>query len=191
MNEQDQKTSTKPQPEAQANDTAKPSGNSCCSVASSEACCEYWGQIQAAFKKAFHICTNPNTVWSELKQEQVTTWGLYQNFIFIVAAVPPVATFLSKLFLGRAFVASLLESLVSYAVSLVMLLVLAQLVEMIVPKFKGTGDSVASLKLLAYSSSAHWLGSIFSLIPQLSIIVLLFGFYSLYLLYEGCVIAGY
>jgi len=62
--------------------------------------------------------------------------------------------------------------------------VLALIIERLTPSFSGWEDQLQAFKLAEYSCSAAWLAGVFRLIPALDLLMLL-GFYSLYLLYLG------
>ena len=62
---------------------------------------------------------------------------------------------------------------------------LALIVNALAPTFGGSKDLVAALKVVAYGSTAGFVGGIFNLLPSLSWIGLLAAFYSIYLIYTG------
>jgi hypothetical protein len=74
---------------------------------------------------------------------------------------------------------------VGYVLSLVMVWVLAQIVNALAPTFGGTKDPLAALKLVAYASTAAFVGGIFGLLPSLAALALIASLYSIYLLYTG------
>ena len=82
-------------------------------------------------------------------------------------------------------VAGILRMVIGYALSLVMVFVLALIVDALAPTFGGSKSQIQALKLVAYASTAGFVGGIFSLIPSLSILGLLCGLYSIYLIYTG------
>jgi len=74
---------------------------------------------------------------------------------------------------------------VGYVLSLAMVFVLALIVDALAPTFGGSKSQISALKVVAYGSTAGFLGGIFSLLPALSILGLLAAFYSIYLIYTG------
>ena len=74
---------------------------------------------------------------------------------------------------------------VGYLLSLAVVYVLALIVNALAPTFGGSKDFVAALKVIAYGSTAGFVGGIFNLLPSLAWIGLLAGFYSIYLIYLG------
>ena len=63
--------------------------------------------------------------------------------------------------------------------------IIALVVDALAPSFGGTKNQVQALKVVAYAYTASWVGGILSLVPALSVVGILFGLYSLYLLYLG------
>jgi hypothetical protein len=82
-------------------------------------------------------------------------------------------------------VSGLVNMVVGYGLSLAMVFVLALIVDALAPTFGGTRSPVNALKVMAYSSTAVFVGGIFSLMPALSALGLLAALYSIYLLYTG------
>ena len=66
-----------------------------------------------------------------------------------------------------------------------MVFVLSLIVDALAPTFAGTKDPISALKLVAYGSTAGFVGGIFSLLPSLSMLGLLASLYSIYLVYTG------
>ncbi|WP_332776101.1 Yip1 family protein [Polaromonas sp.] len=140
------------------------------------------------------ILLKPKDTWPVIEQEATDTAALYKNYLIILAAVPAVAAFIGLSLIGVGafgvhvrvpFVPGLVNMVVSYALSLVMVFVLALVVDALAPTFGGSKSQISALKLVAYGSTAGFLGGIFSLLPSLSILGLLAALYSIYLIYTG------
>ena len=80
---------------------------------------------------------------------------------------------------------ALVQMVVGYLLSLAIVYVLALIVNALAPTFGGSKDLVAALKVVAYGSTAGFLGGVFSLLPSLALLGLLAAFYSIYLIYTG------
>jgi uncharacterized protein YqgC (DUF456 family) len=74
---------------------------------------------------------------------------------------------------------------VSYGLSLLVVFLLALIVDALAPTFNGSKSQINAFKLVAYGSTAGFVGGIFSLIPSLGVLGLLAGLYSIYLIYTG------
>jgi hypothetical protein len=66
-----------------------------------------------------------------------------------------------------------------------MVYVVALIVEALAPTFGGTKDRLQALKLVAYGSTASFVGGVFYLLPSLSPLAFLAALYSIYLFYLG------
>ena len=140
------------------------------------------------------ILLRPKEEWLRIDLEPATIPGLYRSYVLPLAAIGPVCSALGALLFGygalgfvyRPSIISVLSSaIVSYVVTLVMVYVVALIIDALAPTFNGTRNREQAFKVAAYSSTASWIGGVFGLIPQLSILGTLAALYSLYLLYLG------
>lgn len=143
--------------------------------------------------RAKAILLSPDTEWQVIDAEPATVGSLYQGYIMILAAIPPLATFLHGVLFGYgafgftyhpSFIHALITAVVQYGLTLGGSYVLALIIDTLAPTFQGQKNFVQALKLVAYSSTASWLAGIFHLIPGISILSIL-GLYSLYLFFRG------
>ncbi len=137
--------------------------------------------------RAKNILLSPNTEWPLIAAEPTKADALYTGYIMPMSAIPPVCALIGlSLFLGRlGFGLGLVGALVSWALGLVGIYIVALVAQWLAPRFGGGGDLLASLKLIAYSHTAAWVGGIFMLIPFLGILSFVMSLYGLYLLYTG------
>lgn len=140
------------------------------------------------------ILLKPRQAWAAIEAEPTDTATLYKSFLLPLAAIPALASFVGHSLVGvGAFgfsyrvplVSGLVQMVVMYAISLAMIFVMALVVDALAPTFGGTRNRGQALKLVAYGSTAAFVGGIFSLIPALSMLGLLAALYSLYLVYLG------
>ncbi len=141
-----------------------------------------------------NILVNPRDEWQVIDRETPATRELYMQYIVPLAAIGPVSSVIGMSLVGVrvpfagtfriSFGLALTHGVVSYALSLVGVYVMALIVNALAPTFAGQKDMNQALKVIAYSSTAAWLAGIFSLIPSIGFLGLL-GLYSLYLLYRG------
>ena len=140
------------------------------------------------------ILLKPKPTWPVIEQEQADVASLYQTYLIFLAAIPPVAGFIGLSVIGfggfgmhirMPFLSGLVNMVVSYGLSLLMVFVLALIVDALAPTFNGSKSQVNALKLVAYGGTAAFVGGIFSLVPSLGILGLLAGIYSIYLIYTG------
>jgi len=140
------------------------------------------------------ILLKPKDTWPQIAQEAATPQSLYKDWLLILAAVPAVAGFIGMSVMGVGafgfsyrvpFVSGLVHMVIGYVLSLGMVYLLSLLVNALAPTFGGTPDRLAALKLVAYGCTAGFLGGVFQLLPSLSMLGLLCGLYSIYLIYLG------
>lgn len=140
------------------------------------------------------ILLKPKPTWPVIEQESTDVAGLYRNYLVFLAAIPALAGFIGMSLIGvggfgahmrMPFMWGLTNMVVSYVLSLVAVFVLALIVDALAPSFKGSKSQINALKLVAYGSTAGFVGGIFSLIPSLSVLGLLAALYSIYLIYTG------
>jgi hypothetical protein len=136
-----------------------------------------------------NILVTPKTEWPVIDRETGDTSFLFQNYVAILAAVPAVCGFIGTVILGAGLrvglVFALLSAIIGYALAFVASYLMALIVNALAPSFGGRSDFASALKLVVYSSTAAWLGGVFSLIPALAILGLAASIYGLYLLYLG------
>jgi len=141
------------------------------------------------------ILLTPKQAWPIIEAEPTDTTTLYTQYIMILALIPAIASFIGMSLIGISgaygqsmrvpLVYGLANMLVSYALSLVMVYVLALIADALAPNFGGQKNRMSALKLVAYGSTAGMVGGIFSIIPALSVLGLLASIYSIYLLFLG------
>ncbi|MEO8151760.1 MAG: Yip1 family protein [Rhizobacter sp.] len=140
------------------------------------------------------ILLKPLPTWPVIEQESTDVAALYKNYLLILAAIPAVAQFIGMSVIGfggfgmhirMPFMWGLTEMVLRYVISLVMVYVLALIVDALAPSFNGTKNQINALKLVAYGSTAGFVGGIFGLIPSLWVLGLLASLYSIYLIYTG------
>ena len=145
-------------------------------------------------ERAQSILLKPKETWPVIAAENTDAAAIYSRYLVFLAAIPAVCAFVGLSLIGVGgfglsyrlpIVTGLLQMVISYLLSLAMVYVLALIVNALAPTFGGTKNQIAALKLIAYGSTAGFVGGIFSLLPMLSWLGLLAGLYSIYLIYSG------
>lgn len=140
------------------------------------------------------ILLQPKDTWPAISQEPGDVACIYSRYLVFLAAIPAVAGFIGFSLVGMNAMGmsirwpvgmGLVNMVVSYVLSLVMVFVLALIVDALAPSFGGSKNQVNALKVVAYSFTAAFIGGIFSLLPSLAILGVLASLYSIYLLYTG------
>ena len=148
-----------------------------------------------------NILMTPKTEWPVIEAEQTDIKSLYLGYIMILAAIPAIAGIIASMFVGSMVGAmagragmgmgvgggiAIGTALASYVITLVVIFVVAFIVDALAPNFGGQKSQINALKLVAYSATAGWVASIFTIIPVLGWIVAIVGsLYGIYLLYVG------
>ena len=124
----------------------------------------------------------PASEWPVIAGETPSVGSLYTGYIMILSAIGPIAIAIMFGLMG----AGIATAIVSYVMGLAAVYVLALIVDFLAPHFGGEKNFIRALQLVAYSSTAAWLGGIFHLIPLLgSLLALVAALYSLYLFFLG------
>ena len=140
------------------------------------------------------IILKPKEEWQTIAGETTSIADLYKNYIIILAAIGPVASFIGLSIVGVSLpmvgsyripiVTGLLNAVVQYVLTLVGVYVLAFIIDALAPTFSGEKNMDQAFKVAMYSYIPGWLVGIFMIIPALGVLSIL-GLYGLYLLYLG------
>jgi hypothetical protein len=140
------------------------------------------------------ILLKPKDTWPQIDAEAATPGSIYGGYLIVLAAIPAVAAFIGLSLVGVGgfgtslrvpIAAGLANMVVSFVLSLLAVFVLALITNALAPTFGGSRSPISALKVVAYGSTAGFVGGVFSLLPALSILGLLAALYSIYLLYTG------
>ena len=143
--------------------------------------------------RAKGLITRPREEWGVIAGEASDTASLFKSYVMPMSAIPAIASFIGLALFARMFAAVLpgfsigallVQSILSYILGLAGVWVFGKIVQLLAPRFGGTGEEVPAMKLAAYSPTASWLAGVFAILPPLAILALL-GLYSLYILYKG------
>lgn len=140
------------------------------------------------------ILLKPKDTWPVIEAEAGDIPSIYKNYLIYLAAIPAVAGFIGMSLIGMGafgvsfrvpILSGLVNMVVGFVLSLAMVYVLALIADALAPTFKGQKNLLNAFKLVAYSATAGMVGGIFNLLPSLSMLGVLAGLYSIYLLYTG------
>lgn len=140
------------------------------------------------------ILLKPKEEWQTIAGETTSIAELYKNYIILLAAIGPVASFIGMSLVGVglpgggayrvSITTGIMSAVVQYVLTLVSVYILAFIIDALAPTFSGEKNLNQAFKLAAYSYVPGWLVGVFALIPALRILGIL-GLYGLYLLYLG------
>lgn len=139
--------------------------------------------------RAKAILLNPKSEWQAIEGEPGDIGYLFKNYVAILAAIPPVCSFIGGTLIGYGpfhvgFFAGLIHAVFAYALTLVSVVVVAYIIDFLAGTFGGRNNLNNAMKVASYAPTAAWLAGVFNIIPLLGILGLL-GLYSVYLLHTG------
>src|SRR5579863_3660407 len=132
------------------------------------------------------ILVSPSSEWRAINPEVTSVARLFTGYACVLLAIPALATAL-QVFLFRhvGLTVALIVAVLSYAVSLVSLLVLGVIFNVLAPAFGGRRDFTQAMKLAIYPQTAGAVAGIVDVFPLTGIVVTAAGIYGLYILWVG------
>ncbi len=147
------------------------------------------------FARIKNILLAPSTEWPVVAAEPSSPSAIYLRYVAPLVAIGAIATFIGQTMIGTSLgplgmarlsvAAGLTQAIVMFGLSFLQVYLISWLVDALAPTFGGQRDSLAALKLTAYSLTPAWVAGVLNVIPVLGIIGILAGLYGLYLLYLG------
>lgn len=145
--------------------------------------------------RVLKILTTPKTEWPVIEAESTDVATLYKSYIAILAAIPPVCSFIGMTVFGitMPFVGTIrtpvttgfARMVVSYVLGLAVVYICALVIDKLAPTFESKPNMIQALKLVAYASTAGWVAGVLNIIPALGVIGILAALYGIYLFYLG------
>ncbi len=141
-----------------------------------------------------NILLTPKTEWQVIEGEKPTTAELLSRYVAPLAAIPAICGFVGGSLIGYGafgvsfktpIVAGLAIAIFGYVMSFISVIIVSHIINALAPTFGAQKDLPQATKVAAYSFTAAWLGGIFSILPSLSMLAILTGLYSIFLLYLG------
>ena len=131
------------------------------------------------------ILLSPKTEWPKIAAEPMTAQQIYTDWVMILAAIGPIAIAIGW-GLTQGFGSSLRFAIANYLIVLLMTGIVALIVDALAPRFGGTKDFVAALKLSGFSYTAAYVAGVLHLLGHFGgILVLVAMIYSWYTFYLG------
>src|SRR5262249_52561103 len=138
------------------------------------------------------ILLQPKSEWPAIEREPGDPGYLFSNYVAIVAAIPPVCTFIGTSIIGFGgyrvgLGLGLVRAIVVYVLSLVGVFVVAYIIDFLAGTFGARKSLDNAMRVSAYAPTAAWVAGVLNLIPILSALAILGALYTLYLLHTGLV----
>lgn len=141
------------------------------------------------------ITLKPKETWEIIKGEQTTIQELFTSYAVILAAIPPIATFIGFSIVGynvpffghwrQPILNGIFHLVLQYVLSLVGLFIVAFIADTLAPNFDSKKNLTGAMKAVVFSYTPYWIVSILNIVPGLAFISWLSVIYTLYLLYMG------
>jgi hypothetical protein len=152
--------------------------------------------VESLIERIKSILVDPDTEWPIIADERTTVAAVYRDYVLILAAIPAVFGFVKGSLIGievpmigtiRVGIgAGIAAMIVSYALGVAQVYVIARIVDALAPTFAAQRDPLQALKLSAYAFTAAWVAGLGQIVPWVgALIALAGGFYSIYLFYLG------
>ncbi|MDR2173475.1 MAG: YIP1 family protein [Burkholderiales bacterium] len=141
-----------------------------------------------------NILLSPVKEWGVIDKESATVNSLYTNYAVFLALIPAVAGFIGNSLVGVTIfgitvrtpvISGLVMAIMTYALILGMLYVMALIINALAPQFDTKPNLVQALKVAVYSATPAWVVSVLMIIPAFSPLVALASIYSLVLCWLG------
>ncbi len=137
------------------------------------------------------ILMQPKLEWPVIEREPATPNYLFPNYVMILAAIPPVCSFIGGVLIGfgpyrMGIFSGLVNAIIIYVLTLGGVFITAYIIDYLAGVFGGQKNFDNAMRVSAYAPTAAWIAGVFNIIPLLSILSLL-GLYSLYLMHTGLV----
>ncbi|TAD89693.1 MAG: DUF1282 domain-containing protein [Bacteroidetes bacterium] len=141
-----------------------------------------------------NILLKPKQEWLEISSETATPGQLATGYVLPLAGLSAAAAFIGMGLIGTTTFGIKVGGTINHGInqavmvlvtSLVSFFITTYVVDALAPSFKSEKDLGKSAQLVAYASTASYVGGMFSILPAIAILGSLLGLYGLYLLYLG------
>lgn len=147
------------------------------------------------FRRAKELLASPGSAWHVIREESVPVPELLVGYVSVLASAAALAYFVGITVVGfeapgegrvvlrpaEAAAISVLGFLFNFVLIFVSALVAAKLA----PRFRGRSNVDDAVRLVCYSMTPYWLGSLLAVTPAAAPFGILLGVYGFYLFYRG------
>jgi hypothetical protein len=132
------------------------------------------------------IMLSPNSEWDRVAAEPANTQEIAISYVAPLVGAAQLAALLGLILFARMDAGSaLMQAIIGILLNFGIVFGLAAIADGLAPNFGAQKDFARSFQVAAYSMTPLWVFSLLAIIPQLGIIALLLGLYSLYLIFVG------
>ncbi len=145
----------------------------------------------ALVDRARAMIVSPAREWPVVAIEPTPIGTLFTSYVIPLAAIPAIcglvgSVILSSLFLHNGLIGGIVGAVIQFVFAILGVAIIGLVAEALAPSFDGTKDRAQAFKWIGYAYTAAWVAGIALLVPVLgSLVALVGGLYSLYVLYLG------
>jgi hypothetical protein len=140
-----------------------------------------------------NILLKPKQEWLVIDGETATPGQLATGYVLPLAGLSAVAAFIGMGLIGTSVLGvkigginyGINQAVLVFVGALVGFFITTYVVDALAPSFKSEKNIGKSAQLVAYTSTASYVGGMFSILPAIALIGSLLALYGLYLLYVG------
>lgn len=151
--------------------------------------------LSKVLERVKQVIFHPKDTWETIKEEDVSVQELTRNYLLVLAAVPAVASFLGMWLVGYwvsikplfrlSFGRALSHALLGYILTVAGIWAIGKAIGFFASRFGSQISEKNAFALSVYSHTPFLAIGVLNIFPALSVLVLLAGIYSLYVLYLG------
>lgn len=148
--------------------------------------------IDHLFSRIKLVTLNPKSAWEEIKNEPRATKDLILNYMLPLVLIPTIASFIgygligsNTYFRSSSINWGLNQAILAFIGAFLGVFISAWCIHKLALSFNTQTSIGKATSLVVYAYTPSWLAGVFYLIPSLSILGLVAGIYSLYILYLG------
>ena len=147
----------------------------------------------ALIDRAKNMITTPKTEWAVIASEEPNQGAMVTGYALPLILLSAAAAFVGYGLIGynvMGFHFSGINWGLYYAITQILfglasVYITTYVVDALAPSFASEKNTGRAMQLVVYSMTPAWIGGILSIYPSLAWIGMLFGLYSLYLIYLG------
>jgi hypothetical protein len=147
----------------------------------------------ALVDRAKNMITTPKTEWAVIASEEPNQGAMVTGYALPLILLGAVAAFIGYGFIGYDVLGvrfsgiswGLYQAIMQLLFGLAGIYITTFVVDALAPSFNSQKDKGRAMQLVVYSMTPAWVGAILSIFPPIAWLGMLFGLYSLYLIYIG------
>jgi hypothetical protein len=142
-----------------------------------------------------NILKTPGAEWARIAAESTTVNDLIVNYAAPLAAIPAISSLIGTTLIGIpvpfmgtirvGIVRGVVSAILSWVFALVGVYIAAVIVEKLAPQFRSRGELVQAMKVVVFAYTPVWVAGVLNIFPPLAVLVIVAGFYAIYLFYLG------